>query len=434
MKFSLLAALLILALAALVGWQDHRRLAAARENHGRLLAEATALGVSTAGLDADRKTVLPGKTAREGAVKREADAKAFAARLAKFALAMEARQKEGNPQDEAFQNEIFDLLDGMLQLDAPQLKILIAELRAHPELTAKMRRDIVGFAITMLAEDHPAAALAIFTESSDLFGEQDRGEHVISNSLSKWAEQDPAAALAWVRENATKHPDLVTEDAKRGLVGGAAKQDPRLAFQLIGELGLEDLGRAGDAIGRSAATPAGRAAVLAALRDHLAASEASEPDALMTSTITSLGQGAMKDGFDSAAAWFDGAGLDEAEAKAFTDGIHPWQTGADTGKWIEWMAGKLPAESLDTKVPQLMNHWTRTDYQAAGHWLTRAAEGPGKQAAVESYARTVAPYDPAAAEQWARTLPAGPDRDELLEEIVKAARKAEADPAGSPGE
>ncbi len=142
----------------------------------------------------------------------------------------------------------------------------------------------------------------------------------------------------------------------------------------------------------------------------------------------------MKDGFESAAAWFDGAGLDEAEAKAFTDGIHPWQTGADTGKWIEWMATKVPAESLDTKVPQLMEHWTRTDYQAAGVWLSGAAEGPGKQAAVESYARTVAPYDPAAAEQWARTLPAGPDRDELLEEIVKAARKAEADPAGSPGE
>jgi hypothetical protein len=423
MKLSLLTALIILALAALIGWQDHRRLVAARESHARLLAEATALGVSTAGLTSGPKPSLPGKTSREGAAGREADARDFAARLAKFALAMDARQKEGKPGDEEFTKEMFDLLGEMLRLDAPQLKTLIAELRINPELSPGMRRNIVGFAITMLAEDHPAAALAIFTGSSDLFGEEDQGEHVISNSLSKWAEQDPAAALAWVRENADQHPGLVTEDAKRGLVGGAAKQDPRLAFQLIGELALNDMDQAGAEIGRSAATPAQREAVLAALREHRkAAGRSEDADSLLASTIAALGGGAMKEGFESAAAWFDGAGLDETEAKAFTNSLSPWHTGADTGKWIEWMAAKAPAESLDTKVPQLMEQWTKTDYQAAGVWLSGAADGPAKQAAVKSYARTVAPYDPAAAEQWARTLPAGRDRDGLLEEIAKTAR------------
>jgi hypothetical protein len=338
---------------------------------------------------------------------------------------MKEREKSGAPQDEAFQKQIFELLDGMLHLDAGQLKVLVSELRGTAGIDDDMRRGIVGLAITMLANDHPPAALALFTESSDLFGGKNQGDHVIATALSSWAKDDPMAALEWVRKHSDEHPDLVTEAAKRGILAGAAKQDPKLAFRLIGELGLKDLNRVGDEIGKSAGTPAERDAVLAALRVHLKANpEPTESSPLLASTLKSLGNQAMADGFDSAAAWLDGAGLDEAETKAFTDSLHPWQTKGDTGKWIDWMAGKVPADQLSAKVGQLLGQWTREDYKSAGLWLDGAAEGPAKQAAVKTYAATVAPYDPDAAALWARTLPAGEEREELLRGIAEAKKAA----------
>lgn len=420
MKLSLLATALILAAAAFLGWRDHGKLAAARESHGRLIREARALGLSTDGLVQDGKAVLPAKTARAGGDAAAAiDPKEFAGRLAAFALKMEATEKSGVPPDEGFQQEIFALLDDMLRLDPAQLKVLIAELRANGELSGEMRRNIVGFAISMLANDHPAAALAIFTESSDLFG-KDHG-HVLGQALSKWAGQDPAAALDWVRKNAAAHPDLVTEQTKRDLIGGTAKQDPRLAFKLIGELGLEDTGDAGRAIARSATTAAERTAILSALRDDLAAGNEDRADLLGAPTLLALAEGAMKDGFDGATGWIDGAGLDAAELKVMAGDIEPWRTGKDTGRWIEWMSAKLPAGEWEAKAGGMMEQWTRSDYKAAGLWLNQAEDGPARQAAVKSYARTVAPYDADAAAQWAATLPPGKEREELLEAIGKAA-------------
>jgi hypothetical protein len=435
MKFSLLTAALILAIASFFGWQDHRKLAAVRESHGRLFEEARALGLSTDGLVQDGVAVLPSKSGRtEGDSGSGVDPKEFAARLAAFALKMEAMEKSGTPPDEGFQQEIFALLDEMLQLDPAALKILIGELRANGELTGEMRRNIVGFAISMMANDHPASALAIFTESSDLFGDEDgRGRHVLGQALSKWASQDPAAALDWVRENAAAHPELVTEETKHDLVGGAAKQDPRLAFKLIGELGLDDAGSAGRKIAESATTPAERSAILSALRDHLATETGEEADEVRRSTLAALAANAMKDGFESATAWIDGAGLGEADAATMANGIEHWRTGPDTGRWIEWMGGKLPAGTLDTKVIGMMDQWTRSDYKAAGQWLNEAAEGPAKVAAVRSYAHAVAPYDPAAAEQWAKTLSPGEQREELLEMIGKV-RRAEEETIRQPAE
>ncbi len=422
MKYSLLAATLILAVASFFGWQDHRKLAAVRESHGRLFEEARALGLPTDGLVKDGKAVLPAKTGREDPSKSGVDPKEFAVRLAAFALKMEAAEKSGVPQED-FQQEIFGLLDEMHRLDPAELKVLIGELRANGELTAEMRRNIVGFAISMLANDHPASALAIFTESADLFGEKGGGRHVLGGALSKWASQDPEAALEWVRQNSAAHPDLVTEETKRELIGGAAKQDPRLAFKLIGELGLEEVGDAGQEIAKSASTSAERDAIVSALRDHLAAAvDKDDADELRFPTLQALAEGAMKDGFEGATSWIDGAGLDAAEIASITTCIEHWQTRDDTGEWIEWMSAKLPAGDWESKAGSMMDQWTRTDYKAAGLWLSQAADGPAKQAAVKSYAKTVAPYDPAAAVQWANTLPAGKDRDELLEAIGKAGK------------
>src|SRR5690606_5781351 len=118
------------------------------------------------------------------------------------------------------------------------------------------------------------------------------GQHVVSAALAKWAEDDPMAAVEWIRKNAGTHPEFVTEESKQGVLKGAAMQDPRLAFQLAADLGLKNPGDAGRSIGGAAKTPGERTAVLAALRGHLAAAgtDATANEGLLKSTMAGIGE------------------------------------------------------------------------------------------------------------------------------------------------
>lgn len=415
MKLSLALSALILAVAASFAWQDHERLAQVRAAHEKLIAEAAALGISPDVANAAASSRI---TKRERAQdRREADAKQAAAEFIAFAKEMEAAQKKGGPPDEKMQERIMGLMDRMLSLDAGQLKIVISTLRDDPTLNDEMRRNLIGFSIMTLASDHPQAALGLFTESSDLFKNDGMGRGVISSSLAKWAKDDPTAALDWVRKNGEKYPNLVTDDAKEGLIAGAAGQDPRLAFRLIGELKLENASGAGQAIVRAARTPEERTASLAALREYLATlPEGKDRDLIGLNAINELGGKAAKDGFEAGSQWIVDAGFspEEIGRMAKDDSLASSKDG-ETGKWIAWLGESGPTEK--TGVQKMMRQWTENDYQAAGKWIATAAPGPTKDAAVRSYAETVSRYEPETAAQWALTLPPGPERKETLNTI-----------------
>jgi hypothetical protein len=421
MKISFLVAALILAAASSFGWKGHARLAEARDRHGRLVAEAEAMGLSVTDSAVGGGKAGQSKTKRGDGGDKAAAVKSFSVKLVAFAKEMEAMQKEGRQPDESMQKRIFEILEEMLSLDAAQLKLLVAELRGATDLNDEMRSGIIGFAIMSLANDHPAAALSLFTESKDMMKDSGRGNHVISSALSRWAQDDPLAALEWIRTNAKQRPDLVTDHAKRAVLTGAARQDPRLAFTLIDELNLGAGGDwdAADAIGESATTPEQRKAVLLALREHMKTKGGDERDAVCRETMTALGEGATREGYDHAVAWLESAELDQDETRAFAAGLSPWQTKDDTGRWIEWMDEKLPSEDVSPRVTALMDQWTREDYKAAGVWLNDFKDGPAKDAAVKSYANTVAPYEPASAAEWALTLPDGEEKKKLLIRIHK---------------
>jgi hypothetical protein len=275
----------------------------------------------------------------------------------------------------------------------------------------------------MMANDHPEAALAIFTETSDFKELQGMGDHIVPAALGKWAEKDPLGALEWLRGNSGKNADLVSADAKAAIIAGAAKQDPRLALDLIDELepAPEDRGRIAMGLARSARTPEERNGLLAALR------EGGDPKReLLHSVLGTMAHQVTSENFDESQEWIATAKLSETEMAEFARNIAPWQTKDDTGKWIEWMADKLPPAQLGEKMDQMVTQWTRQDFKAAGEWINGSPEGPAKVAAVKSFARTVAPYEPETAVQWANTLPAGQEREDLLRQIKEAGKSGPA--------
>jgi hypothetical protein len=412
MKASFALALGILAAGGLFGWKRQQALEAAHADHRQLTEEARALGLSPESLLRSGEAPLRTKSQRDSTDKTAA-AKEMVRELVGFARTMKDLQSKGEQPDEELQRRMMELMGRFMDMGPSQIKTVIDDLRASEEIDDEMRRGILGFAIMMLAEKQPEAALAIYTESSDL-GLDGMGEHVLASSLGKWAEDDPLAALEWVRKHSEKHAKMISDSAKSAILAGAARQDPKLALGLIGELGVE-LHAAGRSLGDSARTPEEREALLAALRDE------QKHQAVVDPALQALGDQLTSEGFEESGKWLDDAELTTAEAAAIARGISSWRAGADTGKWLEWMAEKnLPAEVLNEKVSDLVGQWTRTDFKAAGEWINGSAEGPMKTAAVKTYAMTVAPYEPESARQWADSLPAGRERDEVLEAISRA--------------
>jgi hypothetical protein len=404
MKASLFLSLLILAAGAFFGWKQSQQLTTVRETHRQVVAEALALGLSPDSLLAEGKAPLPTKLAREDSQEKTAAAKSFSKELIAFAVEMKKMEKEGKQPDEAMQKRIMEVMSRFLDLSPAQIKVVIAELRASSDVDDEMRKGIVGFSIMMLANDNPESALALFTESGDLIDLPGMGNHVVASSLGKFAEKDPLGALE-------KHAGLVTEEAKAAVIAGAAKQDLKLALSLVGELKFKDQHKIASSLAGSARTAEERTALLSALRGDEKHAE------LLKGTLASLGGQLAGDGFEAGQSWLTLAALSDQEAENLADGLSHWQTKGETGQWIDWMADKLPAEKLPQKVENMVSQWTREDYQAAGAWINGTQDGPAKQAAVKSYARTVAPYEPASAAQWAVTLPAGQERDELLKNV-----------------
>ena len=417
MKISIALSLLILGLGSVLGWQDHQRHAKVRASRDKLIVEAAQAGIT---LDSVRKEdgLRVTKRGRQHEDK-EAEANNTAAEFIRFANEMEALEKKGGPPDKAMQQRAFEFIDQMAALNPAQLKLLIAEVRASKDLTDESRENLISFSIMMLSSDHPQSVLALLTESPGFLKEDGRATQVMASSLDKWAKDDPAAALAWVRANSAKFPDLVNDDAKRGLISGAAATDPKLALKLISELGLKNGDDAIRTIVDAPKNPKERTATLTALREYLATlPEGEKRDEASKSALRLLAQNAVRDGFEAGSKWIDSAGLNSEQLSEICDRSLNVKR-EEGGKWVEWIGTKLTGEKSKNSIRRLIQDWTENDYQAAGKWLAATPAGPTKNISIRSYAETVASYEPESAAQWAMTLPPGKDRDETLENIYQ---------------
>jgi len=415
MKLSLSTAALIIAIAAGLGWHGHHRLADSRERHGKLVTEATALGIS---IDPSHPNQSArGPRSQENRARRH---KLTTSECIAFAKDLkEAKGKQGDSFDQAMRTRMMEFFDGLAALSAAELKTIFTAIHATSDLDDESRDRLASFVIQALINQHPQAALAFLTEPHI---EKSR-RHYLSTALKRLAKEDPMAAIQWVRTHGKEFPDHVSDNTKRNLLSRVAVQDPKLALQLIDELVFEDRSWAVSEIVRAAKTPEARTATLQAFRDYLSTPEGKR--ASETRPFSPFAYSAQ-DGFESATSWIAAAHLSPKElddlAWSLPNGVKP----GETGRWIEWVGQTLPDKG-DFPIEIMMERWTEKDFQAAGTWLTQAAESPAKQAAVASYAKTVAPYEPETAVQWAVTLPPGRTRLIALQTIYEKWPKS--DPA-----
>lgn len=410
MKLPLALTVVILAAGSIWGVRENQYLTRIREQHRLVVTEAAALGVST---NPSKSSVVTkaGKREREDSTRK---AKEFAERLVSFAKEMKEMETSGKQPDEAMQKRIMEMMDGMMSLNGAELKILIAELKGRTDMDDEMRQGMLSFSIMMLAQQHPETALALFTESSDMMGDNPMSKHALSSALSQWAKDQPLAALEWIKKNEAAHPDLVNDEARAAVIAGAARSDFGLALQLIGELKVS-ADRVLSQIVMVAVTPEQQSELLAALRKQAAnTTDKSEGDELLSKGVRGLFLQVAQSGYDKTMAWLESADLSATESGSMAEGLNYYQTKADTGKWLDWISTQtMDGTQSENVTRNLMREWTSKDYQSAGEWLARTPAGPVKESATISYLETVAPYEPDVAAQWAATLPAGKQKSEL---------------------
>ena len=425
LKFSIAGTVVILAVGGALGLMHQQSLTNLRDEQHELAAKAQQLGIN-----ADAPGDLP-------STKRQRDDRANLANgLAKefiaFGREIEIHGEQGSESDVAFEKRALDMQAKLMNLDATQLKVLIASLRNDKSLSNETRQNLICYSISMIGEDHPATALALFSESAELLKDSLASAGVVYSTLANWAKKDPLAASEWVRKNAAVSPDIANDDSKRSIIAGAAENDPKLAFKLIAEMQMEDTSAAVQSLVEAGKTAGQRTAILDALRDHLATlPEGQERDDLLQESLETMGRNLADESFEAVQSWISKSKLSPGESAQFAAGLSYFNTKQDTGQWIDWMAQTLPKEAVADNVENLIGQWTQEDYQAAGKWLAAAADGPAKQTAVSTYAGTVAEYEPQTAVQWALTLPAGEARQATFEAIYENWPKNDAEAAAA---
>ena len=178
MKISIAVSILILVVGAVIGRHDRQQLAALRITQEQLIAKAAKLGVSSD----------PAQVTKRERPTRAAIAKLSIAEVLEMAREMERLNTPDGLNYQAIGTLNWRILDSLSAWDVTELKALLAEIRTNPDLNQQTRDLLSSSCSTVLANDHPQAALGIFTSSPELFTE---GDHMslVCTALAAWAKK-----------------------------------------------------------------------------------------------------------------------------------------------------------------------------------------------------------------------------------------------------
>lgn len=249
------------------------------------------------------------------------------------------------------------------------MKALLAEIQTSPDLNQQTRGMLRSSCTTVLANDHPQAALGMFTSSPELFAEYGMG--LVCTALASWSRSDLTAALEWLKKNQPYSPY-----AESGIISAVAEQDPQYAFRLIGQLDLKDKHQAAWQIVNSAKTFEQKSATLAGLREYLPTIQTGDAlDHYGESYLRLLAADMHREDIEAITGWISESKLTPQELDPFLDGLANATQSDETGRWIEWMRHSLPTEQADRRIENLINNWVTRDHQAATQWAERQPKG-----------------------------------------------------------
>lgn len=408
MKYSLSIAAVILAVTCWIGWGNHREMAALRGECQQLRAEM--LAAETTGSPGSRPSGGHRVRQDENHINRDE----YATLIRRIGAAKMLRGLEGQAQRDALELEFSEKLRA---LGASEFKALMQELLADPT----SGRTLIWTALFVMVKQYPREALPLVLEYPDL---QANG-NILQVLLPSLAKIDPLEAVDWIRQNGYRFPGFPPDEIVYDWIAeAAAEKDRVLAIRLASELDIRSPEQVLANVISRIDSPADRGAVFSAYRELLA----SQDDPRLLQQMEAAGYSAFlkniaKEGFSPASEWMRSTLSQEELNTLIGPGIASSVRASDLPQWIAWIGQGFPTELSTPAIAKTIGDWGRTDPQAAGDWLDRAADGGTKTAAIEAYAYAILAGQPDTAEQWAEKLPPGEKRDALFQRIRKAMPK-----------
>lgn len=305
--------------------------------------------------------------------------------------------------------EVREWIGRLIELSPKELKRMIADLTSDSSLDPKDVRDLVSVALNLAAsrQGEVAAELAL--------ANREQGGSVIG-VIGGWAQQDPSNAFAWLEKNKQQLGEGYLSIFQQAITQSATR-DPGLALAALqrigpdrkrGETARELANRLPDEPSRSALVDA-----MIQQDKHGVEGLMDEPELLI-----GLGKSMVEHSGNTNADWLKNLSPDQAMRLASGIGQSAKALDHPDG-WLNWMGKSLPPEKVADTAKPLLTKWINEDYEAAGEWINRQPAGDFRNEAAANYARMMAKRFPDTARDWANTLPEGPDKRKLLEEIGK---------------
>ena len=389
MKISIAVSILILALGAMLGWQDRQQLATLRTIQNQLTAEAAQLGSSSEAAQVTKRE----RPTRATAVTLSTD------EIIEMAKEMEQTSIFASSYHSACNALQLRILETLSTLDSTGLISLLTKIHADQNLNPATRSNLSYSCFTVLANDHPQAALALFTGSPEFFAEGDRGRGMVLTALACLARDNLSAALDWLQS----HPQHFHEEAKGEIISAIAEQDALLAHRLITDLNFKISSYSLLQIQKSQKTWEGKSTALTGLREYLATIPNEESrDELARISLSGLASALAKEDFDFATRWISRENLTSKELGQFIGGLSISTTHPEIGRWIEWMRQSAPSNSPDSRVGHHINLWTEFDYQAAMRWALTQAPGRDRDQVLKKIHGHWPTQDPTGKEAFAK--------------------------------
>ena len=433
-KTSILVSTLILALGVAVSWQDYRQLASARINQSQLAVKLAAVG-NRVDLSQGGKN---GEITKRQRDKKEVNHHESSSELIAIIREIAVDVRNTSHLDPASSAKLRSLETRLKSLDAAQWKTLIAEIHKDQVFKEFGNTNEILSSLMMMMEIHfrdsgqPQTLITLATQFPLLFKDNEKALTGMRACMALWAKQDSTSAVAWIRGNHVIFPGLVNGyGISDKMLSTVATKDPTLAFQLIGELGIEVPIHSVSFMTMAAESNESRTAILAVLRRYVAAMPPGEErDETLNAGVEGTIKGAMQQSFEAGTEWMNHVGITPEQFASVFDQLAENGEGFMGGnqRWVDWLIQRLPQERRAERVSKLVTSWAKQDYKSAGDWIGGQADEVVKNAGIGAYSHAVAAYEPAVAAQWAMTLPPGENREKALQGVYENWLKT--DPGG----
>lgn len=334
---------------------------------------------------------------------------------------------------ESLKNESAQMWPHYAALNHQQVMELIQKMQNDSMVPSRDKLNIAAASVERLSETNPAEALKLIANLEGLV-ERDR---YLTQAFSRWVVENPSEAVRWFDEQSKMgNPVTRTSGVLQSMMLAEARHDPARAVSRILSDGVATTAESRTLLGARLASELRSAgehqALLAAMRREGDKGSAPVLREVRSEYVANLASTMHGWPIEMATELMD-AEFTSSEKLTASHLISPGGL-AEPDHWATWFSQIKLAVDAKHPLVNFIGGWVQSDAGAAGKWLDQAPPGDLKNCAILQYASLAGAADPAHAARLLVTLPASPERAELLGRVMAHWKRQDPTAAAAFGE